>query len=196
MFEDENVLNWCIENNVSVTQYFFMFLLIEKDFHKPFHESLAKRYVKKHGAFSSSDANDLIERGFVENYNSDGEHRPEFYVVRDDVIKMMKVVDNQAEELWEAYPPTFELPGSKNFIARHAGVLGSKDNAKVVYLKKIKRSKKKHKFVMKMLSVYLTLVEDSKINSMKLGDWIANEMWDTITNLEKDVESYGVEVKK
>ena len=196
MFEDEQVLEWCIENNVTVTQYFFMFFLIEKDFHKPFHESLAKRYVKKHGPFSSEETKDLIERGFVKNFNTDGENRPEFYMVIDEVVKMMKVSDDQAEELWNAYPPTFELPGSKNFVARHAGALGSKENTKIVYLKKIRRSKKKHKFVIKMLSTYLMLVEDSKINSMKLGDWIANNMWDTITKLEEDVDDYGIEVKK
>ena len=196
MFEDEQVLEWCIENDVNVTQYFFMFLLIEKDFHKPFGQSIAKRYVKKHGAFDSDEVKDLIDRGFVENFNTKGENRPEFYMVRDEVIKMMKVSDDQAEELWNGFPPTFELPGGKNFIARHAGVLGSKENAKKVYLSKIRRSKKKHKFVMEMQSDYLKLVEDSKINSMKLGDWIANEMWDTITKLKEDVEDYGIKVKK
>ena len=194
MFEDETVLDWCIENNVNVTQYLFMFFLIDRSFHKPFHESYAKRYIKRFEMFKLEDVTDLIERGFVEDYNTKGESRPEFYTVRDEVIQLIKATEDQAEELWNTYPPTFELPGNVNFISRHAGVLGDKDNAKRVYLKKIKRSKRKHKFVIEMLTKYLRLVDANLMNSMKLGDWIANEMWDAVKEVNEE-EDYGIEIK-
>ena len=193
MFEDEAVLDWCIENNVSVTQYLFMFFLIERSFHKPFHESYAKRYVKKFEMFKLEDVIDLVDRGFIEDYNTKGESRPEFYAVRDEIIEFMKATNDQAEELWNAYPPTFELPNGR-FNSRHAGILGEKDNAKKVYLKKIKRSKRKHKFVIKMLKKYLSLVEANLMNSMKLGDWIANEMWDAVDETNEE-EDYGIEIR-
>lgn len=194
MFEDEKVLDWCIENKVTVTQYLFMFFLIEGAFHKPFAQSYAKRYINKHGAFNSEEVADLIERGYVEDYNTVGERRPEMYKVRDEVIVMMKVSEDKAEELWQKYPPTFELPGGVNFIARHAGVLGDKDNAKLVYLKKIKRSNKKHKFALEMLTKYLRLVDANKMNSMKLGDWIANEMWESVKEVNEE-NDYGIEIR-
>ena len=194
MFEDEKVLDWCIENKVTVTQYLFMFFLIEGSFHKPFAQSYAKRYIDKHGAFNSEEVADLIERGYVEDYNTVGERRPEMYKVRDEVVVMMKVSEDKAEELWQKYPPTFELPGGVNFIARHAGVLGDKDNAKLVYLKKIKRSNKKHKFALEMLTKYLRLVDANKMNSMKLGDWIANEMWESVKEVNEE-NDYGIEIR-
>ena len=194
MFDDETVLDWCIENKVSVTQYLFIFFLIDQSFNKSFYESYAKRYVEKFGMFKIEDVKDLVDRGYIEDYNTKGESRPEFYAVRDEVINLMKATETQADELWNSYPPTFELPGGKNFNSRHAGVLGDKDNAKKVYLKKIRRSKRKHKFVMKMLKKYLSLVEGQYMNSMKLGDWIANEMWDAVDET-KEEEDYGIEIK-
>jgi len=195
MFEDEEVLEWCIENQVSVTQYLFMFFLIEGAFHKLFHESYAKRYVKKFGPIKSEEVTDLIERGYVEDFNTTGEYRPEFYKVRDEVIEMLKATGTQFDELWSTYPPRFELPGNKGFNARHAGVLGEKDNAGSVYLRKIRRSKKKHRFVMSMLEKYLRLVETGRLNSMKLGDWIANEMWDSINEIDEQEDNYGIDVR-
>jgi hypothetical protein len=196
MFEDEKVLEWCIRNKISVTQYFFIYLLLKKDFQQPFIESLAKRYVDKMGPFNSDDVTDLVERGFVKNLNKGGKNLPEFYMVDDKIEDAILASEDVAEELWNAYPSTFELPGGIRFIARHAGVLGEKDNAKKVYLRKIKRSKKKHAFVMQMLERYLTMVADSKINSMKLGDWIANDMWKCMEDLEEEANDYGIEVKK
>ena len=45
-----------------------------------------------------------------------------------------------------------------------------------------------------MLKKYLSLVEGQYMNSMKLGDWIANEMWDAV-NETKEEDDYGIEVK-
>ena len=193
MFDDENVFEWCIENGVSVTQYLFMFFLMEKGFEDP--SSRARRYIKKFGIFNREEVDDLIERGYVEDFNSKGKNHPEFYIVRDEVVKLMKATTSQAEELWSTYPATFELPGNVNFIARHAGVLGDKENTLETYLRKIKRSKKKHKFVIEMLKKYLKLVESNKMNSMKLGDWIANDVWNIINEVKEEDNDYGIEFK-
>jgi len=196
MFEDENVLNWCIEHKISVTQYFFLFLLIKQDFAQPYAQSLAKRYVDKLGKFPRDIISDLVERGYVKNMNRKGQNLPEFYVVPDEIVELLKATtENQGEQLWNAYPPTFELPGGVRFIARHAGVLGDKENALKTYMRKIRRSKKKHEHVMEMLNRYLGMVADSKINSMKLGDWIANEMWKSLEGMEEEANDYGIEVK-
>jgi hypothetical protein len=194
MFEDEQVLDWCIENGVTVEQYLFMYFLIENAFHKPFHESYARRYVKKFGLFKAEIVQDLVERGYVEDFNTPGKNLPEFYKVRDEVVTMMKATDDQAEELWQLFPATFDLPNGASFVARRGGVLGDKDNAKKVYLSKIGRSKKKHKFVLEMCRKYIKMVAAGKTNSMKLGDWIADEMWDTISKV-KEENIYGIEFK-
>lgn len=191
MFEDENVLEWCIQNEINVNQYLFMFFLIEGSFHLPEAQSYAKRYIKKFGIFDREIVDDLIERGFIEDYNSPGQARPEFFKVRDEVIEMLKCTENQGEELWNAYPATFELHGTR-YNARVAGVYGDKEKLIDAYLKKIRRSKKKHAFVMQMLEKYLKLVDSRTINSMKLSDWIANEMWNTIEEIKE--EDDGIEV--
>lgn len=191
MFEDENVLDWCIENNISVTQYLFMFFLMEKGFNDS--RSRAVRYIKKFGIFERKEVDDLIERGFVEDFNSPGKNQAEFYMIKDEVIAIIKATDDQAEELWMKYPPTFETSHFQ-FTARQGGILGDKETTKATYLRKIKRSKKKHAFVMKMLEKYLRLVENGKMNSMKLGDWIANETWDSVNETDEQ-EDYGIEVR-
>ena len=191
MFDDENVLNWCIENNISVTQYTFMFFLMERGFNDP--TSRAVRYIKKFGVFDRKEVDDLIERGFIEDFNSPGKNQAEFYIIKDEVIAIIKATDDDAEELWMACPPTFETTNF-HFTARQGGILGDKETTKTTYLRKIKRSKKKHKFVMEMWKKYLQLVENRKMNSMKLVKWIANKMRDTVDETDEQ-QDYGIEVR-
>lgn len=191
MFEDEKVFEFCIEHGISFEQYAFLFLLLKQDFNKPFPESLAKRYVRKVGIFSSDAVTQLIEKDMIDDFNSPGKSLPEFYMVKEWVVEAIKCTETQGEQLWNAYPATFPLPGGVNYTARHAGSLGDKETALATYLKRIGRSKKKHAFVMEMLKKYLRLVDQNKVNSMKLGDWIANQMWDTVNEIEET--NYGIE---
>lgn len=199
MFEDENVIEFCINHKISFTQFAFCYFLLKKDFSRPFHESQSKRYVNKFGMFEDREVKDLIDRGFVLDLNSPGDNRPEFYVVEDKFIQALYSDENQGEQLWRRYPHSFHVEGkdeSFTFGARHASVYQTKESLIDAYLKKIKRSKKKHDFVMNMLDEYVNLVRKNKINSMKLGDWVANEVWDIVNDLKsKDKEvTFGKDI--
>jgi hypothetical protein len=189
MFEDENVMEFCIQNNISFNKYAFIFFVMNKDFNSPV--SKAVRYVRKFGMFKNDDVHDLIDREIILDFNSPGEAKPEFYVVNEEFEQKIKADINEAETLWKSYPPTFSVDG-KNFIARNGGQLGSKQDALNYYLKVIKKSKKKHEHVLKMVEKYIQLVEDGQFYPMKLGDWIAQETWDTISQINET--DYGVNI--
>jgi hypothetical protein len=154
MFDDERVFDFCIRHGINIEQYALMYFLMRKDFGKGLAQSQAKRYVEKFGKFSGELIGDLLERGFVDDLNSPGENLPEFYVVSDKVQALF-AQEEEAEQLWNAYPRTFEFYSNgaqNNFIARHAGVYGTKEAFCEAYTRKIRRSKRKHDEVMEMVS--------------------------------------------
>lgn len=88
---------------------------------------------------------------------------------------------DMAEELWEAYPATFPLSDGGMFIARKGP---DKYEVLNTYLERIKHDREKHRHVLQQLKVYVKLVLERKINGHRIYDWISNEMWDIIPDLE------------
>jgi hypothetical protein len=86
-----------------------------------------------------------------------------------------------AEELWDAYPGTFPLSDGGMFIARKGP---DKHEVLSTYLQRINHDKEKHEYVLQQLKVYVKLVLERKINGHRIYDWISNEMWDIIPDLE------------
>jgi len=195
MFDDERVFDFCIRNGISIEQYAWLYFLMRKDFGKDFASSQAKQYVKKFGKFKKEIVEDLIQRGFVEDYNSPNENLPEFYAVSEE-FQALFAAESEGEQLWNKYPEVFKFfssGGENSFIARHASIYGTKEALIEAYVRKIKRNKKKHDFIMQMVDKYVHLVEVGKINPMKLGDWIANEVYDSLNQIEDD-SSRGFDV--
>lgn len=181
---DEEILNFCIRHRITVSQYFFMWLLVRKDWNLPRKDSLAVKYLNGCGKFEMADIQDLIERGFVDDFNSVGQTLPEMYMVSEDVASEFFTDETAGEELWNNYPATFPLSDGKMFVSR-AG--GNKDDLINAYLKRINRNPNKHRAVMVQLERYKQLVKLGKINGHKISDWIMSELWNTIEQI-KDTE--------
>ena len=183
MLEGEDVLKICIQHRITIEQYFVLYLISRRDFHKADNQSLGKQYLLTFGMFKPDIVGDLIERGFIDDFNSPGQFYPEMYVLKDEMNRIFAYED-MADEFYEAYPPTFKLgdKGSR-FIAR-AG--GDKDEMLQLYLKKINFSVKKHEQVLKVIPYYVQMVDNGEINGYKLIDFIKQELWDVIIDMAKE----------
>lgn len=179
---DEEIIKLCIKHHIKVEQFYFMWVLSRKDFNKPLKNSLARQYVKDCGAFKDEDIQDLVERGMVEDFNSPGDSLPEMYMVKDVILREFYVDEAEGEELWNNYPATFPLGNGGSFLAR-AG--GDKEDLIALYLKRIKSNPKRHKFVMQQLEKYKELVKSGKINGHKISDWITQELWESIADIQE-----------
>jgi hypothetical protein len=183
MFESE-IIQFCIRHRIKVEQYFFMWLLLRKDWNRPFTESLARQYLKI-AKFTLEDISDLEERGFIINMNTPPNTLPEFYIVNDEIANEIFAGESAGEELWKAYPPQFPLSTGGYFVAR-AGL--DKDEMINLYLKKINNSPSKHKFVLEQIQKYKVMVKEGKLLGKKLFDFISEETWDTIAEIERTTQ--------
>lgn len=188
MFESE-VVEFCIAHKIKVEQYFFMWLLLRKDWNRPYKESLSKQYLTQVSKFTQKDIDDLEDKGMIDNLNYPPNTLPEMYIVKDHISHEIFATDDDGEELWKTYPATFPLSSGGTFVAR-AG--GDKDDLIEKYLKKINHSPSKHKFVMRQVKVYKELVRQGRINGHKISDFIGLELWNTIAEInEKEVKEKG-----
>lgn len=189
---DEAIIKFCIRHGITADQFFFMWLITRKDFTLPLKYSYAKQYLKHCGKFKEELVQNLVERGLIDDFNTEGKSLPEMFLVRDHILKEFYVDEAAGEELYNSYPATFPLAGGGSFIAR-AG--GDKEDLIATYLKRIRNNPDKHKFVMGQLSRYIDLVKAGKINGHKISDWITQELWDTVANIkEKGTTTFGRDI--
>lgn len=129
---------------------------------------------------------ELTKRGLVINLNSEGSNPANLII--GDIGKEFVIDDEMVAELWDKYPATFPLSEGKLFIAR-AG--GDKELLLANYKKRINNSPAKHKFVMYQLERFVRLVMAGKLNGRKLSDWIAEEIWDTVAEIQEEGGSFA-----
>lgn len=182
MFDDKEVILTCIKQRVSVEQYFLMWLIRRRDFYLPEDKSLLKQYVKLVRQFKIEDVQDLVEKEFLDDFNSPGESIPDLYMLKPK-SDIFFTNEDSGEELFEEYPVTFPLyDKGAHFLARTGG---DKKDLIDEYEKRIKYNRKKHEFVIKQLKAYKVLVKEGKINGYKIADWIRQELWDSIAIFQK-----------
>jgi hypothetical protein len=134
MFEDEKIIQLCIRHQITVEQYFFMWLVRRRDWNLHDGKSIAKQYIKLVKAFSLEDVSDLVQKGFIEDFNSPGKSMPEMYVLQEKA-NVFFTDEDSGEELFQAYPATFPLyDKGSSFLARTGG---NKDDLIDEYLKRI-----------------------------------------------------------
>lgn len=196
MFEDQRVLQWCIDNSITPEQYMFLFLILKRDAGLSPKESMIRQYLDRFGPFSYTRVIEpVIKKGLIDDLNSPGETYPELYVPCAELEEKMNFgTESMGEEVWKAYPHSFVVNGKTDtfrFTARHAGPYGTKEVLMDAYVKKIRNSAKRHRHVMQQLTRYIDLVNRDLLNSMKLGDWIANDMWDVVADVKDPKPSFG-----
>lgn len=188
MFDDESVMEFCILHGITVQQYFFLYTMARKDFHKSDKDSILRRYIQQVEQFSLDAILALIEKGFVEDMNSPGQSYPELFVLSKKARRLFADYD-MAEELWDAYPVTLPLYGKgSQFLARTGG---DKEELCNDYLRRIKHSTAKHQYIMEQLEIYKYLTSKGELNGYKISDWIRMELWDSIGTYVKDKTEGG-----
>lgn len=179
-----------MKNRITIEQFFILYLLARNDFNLPDKQSMGKAYIAQFGMFGDSVVQDLVRKGFLENFNSPGEYWPELFMLTPPAQAQFASAE-MTEELWTRYPATFRLgdKGTK-FIAK-AG--GDRDELLADYLRRINNSTPKHRFAMTQLDRYVKLVNNGEVNGHKIGDWIRQEMWDTVAEIGSQQEggSFG-----
>ena len=181
MFDDESVIRFCIDNKITVRQYFFLYLILQKDFSKE--SSLARKYVNLVEPFPQEEVEDLVEKGFLEDFNSPAQMLPEMYMIPDSIANSLFLTEDKAEELWNTYPVTFPIYSKDaKFLARTGG---AKDDILDLYRKKVK-SLKKHNYVLEQLKDYVLMVNNNEIHGMKIIDFIRQEIWDSVRDMKKE----------
>jgi hypothetical protein len=189
---DEEIIKFCIKHGITADQFFFMWLIARKDFTNPLKYSYAKQYIKSCGKFNDDLVQVLVEKNMIEDFNTPGNSLPEMYMVKENILSEFFIDESAGEELYNRYPATFPLAGGGSFVAR-AG--GDKEDLIAIYLKRIKNNPEKHKFVMGQLRRYIELVKCGKINGHKISDWIQQELWDTVANIEeKGAVTFGRDI--
>lgn len=181
MFDDESVIRFCIDNKITVRQYFFLYLILQKDFSKE--SSLARKYVNLVEPFPPEEVEDLVEKGFLEDFNSPAQMLPEMYMIPDGIANNLFLTDDRANEFWAAYPVTFPIYSKDaKFLARTGG---AKDDILDLYRAKVK-SLKKHTYVLEQLKAYVNMVNNNEIHGMKIVDFIRQEIWDSVADMRKE----------
>jgi hypothetical protein len=125
-----------------------------------------------------SEINDLLDRGFIMQPFS-GEIKSNSFIVTDKFGKYLFVDEDEAgEELWNSYFDYFVINGSYQ-----SAKTGDKEELMEIYLKKIRRNKKKHREVMEMLTEYKRLVREKKMNPMGIEKFIKGQNWEVIQKI-------------
>ena len=177
-------LKLCIRHKITLEQMMLLYLLKMKEFEDP--RSVSNQYITQVEVFSAERVIIPLEQaGYIINLNSSGEYYPEFLVPTD---KADEIFANElmGEELWNAYPKTFPIDGSGQFLAR-VGI--EKEEFIDEYLRKINYDPTLHKTVMKRLGVYERMVKEGKLNGYKIVDWMRQRMWEVVP--DEDTPKFG-----
>lgn len=181
MISHDEMLQLCVNLKITANQFNFCYLIYLKDW-----TSLRKytetTYInatgeKKSLALRQSELDDLIARGYIinlfeERTNSSFMTTPKF-------TKLLFVEDQNAwEDFWEAYFDTFIINGM-----HQSAKTADKDALGEIYLRKIKRNKKKHLSVMQALNDYKSLVKQSKMQPMGIEKFVTGENWEVVKKI-------------
>lgn len=189
MINHEEILEYCKQLRITPNQFNFCYLLFVKDYTalKSFTETtyIDSEGNKKSLAIKKSEVTDLIERGFVTELFSDKKNTS--FLINEKFGKYLFLHEDDAgEELWNNYFSHFVIHGV-NQSARTC----DKDKLMEMYLKKIRRSKKKHKEIMELLEVFKTMVKEGKMQPMGIEKFVVGENWEVVKNIkEKSGESW------
>ena len=185
--ETEKFIDFLVEHKMTPTQFMFCYLKANYDM------SSFKRYIKTVGVFRSEEVKDLIDRGYIEDFNEIGANgrRTDYidsYLVTPKFTKEIFIETEQAgEELWNSFPPFIMINGNR-VSARSC----DKDVLMKSYCKKIKNNKKIHEEVLSLLKESVTR------NEVKMGieKWVLSEQWSVLKQLyqtNNTANNYGNE---
>jgi len=184
--ETEQFVDFLVQHQLTPNQFMFCYLKASFDM-KNF-----KRYMDKVGKFKREEISDLIERGYIEDFNEFGPNgaRKVFidsYLVTPKFTKNLYIETEQAgRELWELFPDYFTINGSR-VNAKSC----DQDAIIKLYCKYIKNGVKLHKEVLSLLK---QAVDRGEIK-MGIEKWVSSKQWEILKRLFNENDGkHGIEV--
>lgn len=174
---DEKYLKYLINHNLSASQFLFCYLLATKEWNQKF----LIRYTKEVEILPTDDIEELIERGYLHNFNRAGEYYDDLLAPTDMFKDSLFIdADDAFEQLWKTYPMHLQsLINGTRVLAKTTNL--GKDNLKIKYVKAIGKDLQKHQLVMEALT---WAISKEKVN-VGIEKFILNHIWDDWL-LEKD----------
>ena len=170
--------------------------------------SAIQEYIEKHGYFPASDLKKLIDKGYLEDFNSPKvaqtvttENGKLITMKNTTIIGLYMVTpkfkegiyiddDDAAKEAWAAYPKVMMIDGKitatlnieyDTFVEKYGNIINGNGIL--------------HKKIVEMFSKYKKLLKDGKANGMGLKKAIETKYWETIevmVEMEEE-EKFGKE---
>jgi hypothetical protein len=173
---EKQVLEFCKTHNITVKQYFIVYTTSRrwKGFPK---EAQQLHQIEP---WTQEEIVDLTKKGLI--ISSDGSYHPMSLCVNSDFA-----VSNieMGEELWDNYPATFPFSGGGTFVARTTKGQ-SKETILKTYLTKIGNNNDEHQFVLLQLKKYIRLVQTGKINGHTIVQFIEDEVWKAVAEIQTE----------
>lgn len=171
---ENDPIRFCLRFNLTYEEYFAYHLVLRKD------TAACDEWINQKGDFSKKVFISLRDKGLIITTSL---NPTSISSVQSSLLSEVVKEDSNTmgEELWNQYPAAFPLSDGAMFIARKGP---DKQEVLKLYLERIDFNPEKHKYVLEQLRKYIKLVFDRKINGHRIHDWISNEMWDIISDLE------------
>jgi alpha-L-fucosidase len=176
MLDVLEVAQICVKYKIKFEQYCFLMLRNYAPEGRPFSNECRKalvEYIENVSGFRREDLQDLEKRGFLDNFNENGEEMLTKYFVPHKISDKLWVEHEIAgQELWDTYPSFFVIGGGQKVPAK------SCDREVLIesYCKKIKHSKKKHEEVLEVLKHAV------QMNDIGMGieKWVGSHQWESL----------------
>lgn len=170
--EIEGYIEYLVKHKMTPNQFLFLYLRHTLD------TDILEKYIEGVRAWKREEIYELVNRGYLDNVNSEGEDNSEaFFVTPKFVQEMFVELEEAGEQLWEAYPPFFFIDGR-----RCAARTCDKEWLEKTYGKRIKQNRGKHE---KILRLVKKLKAENKI-SMGIEKFVTSEQWDSYWAAEKE----------
>lgn len=166
--DEEKLIDLLIKHQLNVNQMHFMYLIHSGS-------SSLYRIAQEGKKFYRSEIDDLVTRGFIENFNNTRSAIEDHYVIRTqtpegkDILEYLNDDVTMGDELWTVYPWSFMI-GEKNVPAKTC----DRDEITELYVKKIKGSTKKHREIIKVIK------RGTALNMISVGieKFVRGEQWE------------------
>jgi hypothetical protein len=175
--ETEKYVDFLVKHKMTPNQFMFCYLKAT------YNMTSFRKYIKGVQHFKAEEIKDLIERGYIEDFNEKNPNgtRQDFidsYLITPKFHKEIFVETEQAgEELWATFP-SFLIINSNRVSAKSC----DKDVLIKTYCKRIKNNKKIHEEVLSLLK---QAIERNEIR-MGIEKWVGSEQWNVLKDAYKD----------
>jgi len=163
-----------VKYNLTPNQYVFLFLTHSHQY------AAMYKFVQEGPGFSTEEIHDLVERGFILNFNQSGYYYMDSFVLTDEVGDELfdQSPERAAREFWNTYPVhLFDRDRNEYFSL----LATNKDQFIQDYYLRVGHSSKKHQRVMEALRYAI----DNRMIDMSIRQWLDSEQWEAILDLKE-----------